>query len=313
MSTTKRPDGSIEQLFNRILLGSLLLHVAIFLLVMNVEPPPPPNQEEYASWLKKVTPTKPPEEVIPEKIEEKEEKKPKEKEEEIVEEKPSKAAPAKASGKPAAGKPEESARRAEVRKQLSGAGLLAAIGSSSEEGGLTNVFESGAAVGKDLGAALSERGGVRVTGGTRIGKKGALGADTSADIGEIESGAGGSAGELGGRAGVAPQAFVKSTEAVLKKGGIDEKGVQMALKRRERGIQQCYERALKSNPKLKGKVALEWAINEQGRVVQIKVLEDSLGDAKVADCIMDIINKIRFPEATKGIVPVRKTFVFESG
>ncbi len=62
--------------------------------------------------------------------------------------------------------------------------------------------------------------------GTRIGKKGALGAGTSGDIGEIDAGAGGSAGAVGGRQGVVPTAFVKSTEAVLKKGGIDEKGVK---------------------------------------------------------------------------------------
>lgn len=311
MSTPKRPEGSIEQLFNRVLLGSLLLHVTLFFLVMNVEPPPPPSQEEYATWLKKVTPPKVVEEAPPPK-EEKVPEQPEEKPEEVVEERPTKAAPTKAA-KPAAGKPAETARRAEVRKQLSGAGLLASIGAASEEGGLANVFESEAVVGKDLGAALSERGGVRVTGGTRIGKKGALGADTSADIGDVDVGAGGSAGELGGRAGVVPKAFVKSTEAVLKKGGIDEKGVQMALKRRERGIQQCYERALKTNPKLKGKVVLEWGINEAGKVVQIKVVQNTLGDPKIADCISDIITRIRFPEATKGIVPVRKTFVFESG
>ncbi len=313
MASPKRPEGSIEQLFNRILAASLLLHAAIFLLVMNVEPPPPPSQEEYATWLKKVTPPKvveeappPPEpEKKPEKIEE--EEKP-----EAAEERPTKAAPTRAKAAPAA-KGAETARRAEVRKQLSGAGLLAAIGGESGEGGLANVFESEAVVGKDLGAVLSERGGVRVTGGTRIGKKGALGAGTSADIGEVDTGAGGSAGELGGRQGVVPKAFVKSTEAVLKKGGIDERGVQMALKRRERGIQQCYERALKSNPKLKGKVIIEWGINEEGRVVQIKVVQNTLGEPGVGDCISDIISRIRFPGATKGIVPVRKTFVFESG
>lgn len=311
MATPERPEGSIEQVFNWVLLGSLLLHVAMFFLVMNVEPPPPPTQEEYAIWLKKVAPPKvieeapPPPEAKPEKVEE---KKP---EEEVVEEKPTKAAPPKAAR--AAGKPAETARRAEVRKQLSGAGLLASIGAASEEGSLANVFESEAVVGKDLGAALSERGGVRVTGGTRIGKKGALGAGTSADIGEVEVGAGGSAGELAGRQGVVPKAFVKGGEAVLPKGGIDERGVRMALKRRERGIQQCYERALKGNAKLKGKVVLEWTINEQGRVVQVKVIQNTLGDPKVAECISDIISRIRFPEATKGIVPVRKTFVFESG
>lgn len=312
MATPKRPEGSMEQVFNRVLLGSLVLHAAVGLLVMTVEPPPPPSQEEYASWLKKVTPPKVVEEAPPPKEEEKPPEKPEEKPEEVAEERPTKAAPTKAA-KPAAGKPGEQARRAEVRKQLSGAGLLATIGAASGEGELANVFESEAVVGKDLGAALSERGGVRVSGGTRIGKKGALGADTSADIGDVEAGAGGSAGELGGRAGVVPKAFVKSTEAVLKKGGIDEKGVQMALKRRERGIQQCYERALKANPKLSGKVVLEWGIDERGRVVQIKVVQNTLGEPKVADCISDIITRIRFPEATKGIVPVRKTFVFESG
>lgn len=311
MATPKKPEGSIEQLFNRILLGSLLLHAAVFLLVMKVEPPPPPSQDEYASWLKKVTPPKVIEEVPPPEAKKAPEKVEEEKPEEVIEERPTKAAPTKAQA--AAPKAADTARRAEVRKQLSGAGLLASIGAASEEGDLANVFESEAVVGKDLGAALSERGGIRVTGGTRIGKKGALGADTSADIGEVDVGAGGSAGELGGRQGVVPKAFVKSTEAVLKKGGIDERGVQMALKRRERGIQQCYERSLKANPKLKGKVVVEWGINEQGRVVQVKVVQNTLGDPKVGDCISDIISRIRFPEATKGIVPVRKTFVFESG
>lgn len=314
MAAPKRPAGSIDQLFNRILLGSLLLHSAMFFLVMNVEPPPPPTQEEYATWLKKVTPPKveePPPPPEPEKKPEKVEKEKEKPEEEVAEERPTKAVPQRRAAAPA--KAAEGERRAEVRKQLSGAGLLATIGGASDEGGLANVFESEAVVGKDLGAALSERGGVRVSGGTRIGKKGALGAGTSADIGDVDAGAGGSAGDLGGRQGVVPKAFVKSTEAVLKKGGIDERGVQMALKRRERGIQQCYERSLKANPKLKGKVIIEWGINEEGRVVQSKVVQNTLGDPKVGDCIIDIISRIRFPEATKGIVPVRKTFVFESG
>lgn len=316
MENPKRPNGSIDKLFNRVLLTSFLLHLAAFFFVMNVEPPPPPSQEEYVNFIKKLAPVK---EEIPEPEPEPEKKKEeKKKEEEEPEEVPEKAAKpsaqakaAKPSGPPAKGPVAD--RRAEVRKQLSGAGLLAAIGSASDEGGLTNVFESGAVVGKDLGAALSERGGVRVTGGTRIGQKGALGEGTSADIGAVETGAGGSVGSVSGKQGIVPQAFVKSTEAVIKAGGIDEKGVRMALKRRERGIQQCYERALKTNAKLKGKVGLEWAINEEGRVVKIKVIDNSLGDPKVADCIMDIINRIKFPKATKGLVPIRKTFVFEAG
>lgn len=314
---TNRLQGSIDRVFNWVLLGSFLLHAAMLLLVMNVEPPPPPNQEEYATWLKKVTPPKIVEEAPPPKpekakVEEKEEP------EEVPQERPTKAEPAQAPkaakrAQPSSGKPADSARRAEVRKQLSGAGLLASIGSASEGGTLANVFESDAVVNKDLNAALSERGGVRVTGGTRIGKKGALGSGTSGDIGDVDAGAGGKVGGVGGRQGAEPKAFVKSTEAVLKKGGIDERAVQMALKRRERGIQQCYERSLKTNPKLKGKVVIEWGINEEGRALNVKIVQTTISDAKVGDCIVDIIGRIRFPGATKGIVPVRKTFVFESG
>lgn len=316
MASPKRPEWSTEKVFNWVLLGSFLLHLALFFLVMTVEPPPPPSQEEYATWLKKVTPTKVVEKT-PEPEVAKPKKEEKKKEEPEEEAKPTKeAAPSKARRAPTtAGKPGEAARRAEVRQQLSGAGLLATIGAASEEGGLANVFESGTAVSKDLGEALSERGGVRVSGGTRIGKKGALGADTSADIGDVKAGAGGSAGEVGGRKGVVPQAFVKGSEAVLKKGGIDAAEVAMALKRRERGIQQCYEIALKGNPNLQGKVSLAWTIDESGQVQDrvVKVLQNTLGDSSVADCIVKVISTIRFPKAKEGPVPVSKTFEFKSG
>lgn len=320
MASPKRPEGSIEKKFNLILLGSFLLHAAIFFLVMTVEPPPPPTQEQYATWVKKVTPVKVEEKAPPEPVEVKKKPKP----EEIIEEEPipsKERVPTKVRGTsrggPAAGKPSEQARRAGVRQQLSGAGLLATIGGTSDEGNLANVFESGAVVGKDLGAALSERGGVRVTGGTRIGRKGALGAGHGADIGEVDAGAGGAAGAIGGKLGVAPQAFVKGSEAVFEKGGLDKKAIQLALRRRERGIQQCYERELKSNSKLRGKLMLEWSIDESERAVNVRVLQNTLGDQKVADCVSDIISRIVFRDSRKpgdkGLLPVKKTFVFESG
>lgn len=319
MAAVNRLDvTSMEKIFNRILLGSLLLHLAMFLLVMNIEPPPPPSQEEYATWVRKVTTkVEEPEEVKPEpKVAKKEEKEP---EEEIPQEaQPKKTAEAKKTGGPAkAAAASGTERRANVRKQLSGAGLLAVIGSVSDEGGgLTNVFESGAVVSKDLGQALSERGGVRVTGGTRIGQKGAVGDEFAGDIGEVQSGAGGSAGALGGKQGVVPQAFVKSSEAVLKSGGIDERKLRLVLRSKERAMQQCYDDALKTNSKLKGEVVLEWGINKEGKVVAIKLVQTdkTISDRRVIDCVMAIIKATRFPGAQNSdVVSVRKSFVFESG
>lgn len=319
MATPKRLDVSAaDKIFNRVLLGSLLLHFGVFLLVMTVEPPPPPSQEEFANWVKKVTPVVP--EAPPPEPEKKVEKP---KKEEIPEEKAEEEAPSRPTErvtrtetrKAAPTKEAQTARRAEVRKQLSGAGILGVIGAvgAEGEGGLTNVFESGQVVSKDLDQALSERGGIRVTGGTRIGKKGALGAGTSADIGEVDIKAGGSAGELGGRQGVTPKAFVSGGEAIFKAGGIDEKGVRLALQRRAGAIQQCYERALRGNPKLSGKVTLEWIIGASGRVDAIKVIPTELMDASVGSCIATVIKSIFFPRPTSGSVPVRKTFEFSPG
>jgi outer membrane biosynthesis protein TonB len=332
MATSSHKERSLDSYFNFFLLGSLLLHACVWLLLMTVEPPPPPSQQEYARWVQKVTPPKIVEEVVlTEKVEAVKKPVVEEEIEDEGEPVPSSAkistaprgtrggkGPVGPSGGPLGGP----MGRPGLKQQLSGAGLLAQIGVASEGGGLANIFESGSAVvGKDLGEALSERPSVRVGGGTRIGRKGALGAGTGADIGEVDAGGGGGGpgAEVGTMAAqkrsdsVAPKAFVKSTEAIIKKGGIDEKGVHMALRRREQSIQQCYKRALKTNVKLKGKIMIEWHIDESGRVVSISVLQNTIGDKSLADCVLDIISRIRFPKAQKGIVPVSKPFIFEPG
>lgn len=317
MTKPKRPKGSIDQIFNRILLASFVAHVAMGLLLMNVEPPPPPSQEQYVNLVKKLSAQKPVEEKP--KAEEKPKEKTKKEEvaKEEVAEAPTKAPMPSAKERrekvvQAPAKPGESVRRAEVRKQLSGAGLLATIGASSDEGGLANVFESESVVSKDLGSVLSERGGVRVSGGTRIGKKGALGRGTTGDIGEVEVGTGGSVGAgESERRGAVPQAFVKSSEPVLKKGKINEQELNLALRRRERGIQACYERSLKSKSSLRGELVLQWAITDQGRAIDVKIVKNTVGP-EVGNCVSDIISKIRFPKAPDGeTVVVQKSFVFE--
>lgn len=89
----------------------------------------------------------------------------------------------------------------------------------------------------------------------------------------------------------------------------------MALKRRERGIQQCYENALKTNPKRQGKVALSWTIDETDKVVyeMVKIVQNTLGNANVSNCMAKIISTIRFPKAEQGPVAVSKTFEFKAG
>ena len=50
-------------------------------------------------------------------------------------------------------------------------------------------------------------------------------------------------------------------------------------------IKACYERALKRNPTLSGKVVIHWTITQAGTVSGVDVESDTLGDAEVASCI----------------------------
>ena len=74
-------------------------------------------------------------------------------------------------------------------------------------------------------------------------------------------------------------------------------------------IKACYERALKRNPNLSGKVVIHWTITQAGTVSGVDVEQDTLGDAEVASCIKSLIARWRFPAPVgrlgRRFVPVR--------
>ena len=77
-------------------------------------------------------------------------------------------------------------------------------------------------------------------------------------------------------------------------------------------IKACYERALKRNPNLSGKVVIHWTITQAGTVSGVDVEQDTLGDAEVASCIKSLIARWRFPAPSGGSVDVSFPFVFQA-
>ena len=65
-------------------------------------------------------------------------------------------------------------------------------------------------------------------------------------------------------------------------------------------IKACYERALKRNPNLSGKVVIHWTITQAGTVSGVDVEQDTLGDAEVASCIKSLVARWRFPAPSGG-------------
>ncbi|MCK5733347.1 MAG: energy transducer TonB [Candidatus Latescibacteria bacterium] len=64
-------------------------------------------------------------------------------------------------------------------------------------------------------------------------------------------------------------------------------------------IAYCYQRELKSNPGLKGKIVVRFTVRANGRITGAKVIQSTMGNAKVERCIVGIIRRFRFEAVGK--------------
>jgi outer membrane biosynthesis protein TonB len=80
-------------------------------------------------------------------------------------------------------------------------------------------------------------------------------------------------------------------------GDVDKTAVQATIRRRTSALKVCYEKALRTQPGLKGKITYTIAISTVGRVTSVQIEEDTLGDASVRSCTQAKIKGWRFPTA----------------
>ncbi|MEZ4265155.1 MAG: AgmX/PglI C-terminal domain-containing protein [Myxococcota bacterium] len=136
-------------------------------------------------------------------------------------------------------------------------------------------------------------------GGTRIATKEVKTVDkATASGGEKKVSASVRGGSLSGQAGV---------------GKVDPSAVKSVFARRKGAVQYCYEKALKVNDKLKGKVVIQFTIGAAGRITSISVTENSTGDSSVGQCIMDKVRSWKFTPPEGGAVTFSFPFVLSTG
>jgi len=93
-------------------------------------------------------------------------------------------------------------------------------------------------------------------------------------------------------------------------GSLDSGKIASVVKSRIRSVQDCYEKELKKNPKLGGKITIRFTIGEDGKVSEARTESDSMGNPAVADCILSRLRHWRFPKPEGGNVTVSYPFVF---
>lgn len=86
--------------------------------------------------------------------------------------------------------------------------------------------------------------------------------------------------------------------------------LQKVFRENSAAYRECYERQLKKNPSLQGRVILNLTIASDGSVARADVQGDTLLDEHVNSCIEDRVRNWSFPEPSGGAAKVRKPFTF---
>jgi hypothetical protein len=84
--------------------------------------------------------------------------------------------------------------------------------------------------------------------------------------------------------------------------GIDREGVREVVRDHLPEIKLCYDAARERNPKIKGKLTMNWEVDDQGRASKVEAdpSRSSLSDERVITCISDAIKTWNFPKAPQG-------------
>ncbi len=96
-------------------------------------------------------------------------------------------------------------------------------------------------------------------------------------------------------------------------GRIDKAAVESVFRRRMSAIRVCYERSLKVNPDVQGKVTIRFTIGRAGTITDIQVTENTTGDAAIGTCIAQKVRAWRFSPPDEGEVTFSYPFLLQKG
>jgi hypothetical protein len=208
----------------------------------------------------------------------------------------------------------ESERHARLEDQTRKMGLLAIIGAHGEgPSALPDLLEGGVPD-QEIERALEHVGGVTVAGPETLrlphggGDAGKIARPTSLRAGGIaDPTKTGPAVERG----VKPD--VHEGPASVEDGHVDVAAIAREIRARRKAIAACYERALKQQPTLAGKLVVRFSLTPAGTVGAVAVDDDTLGAPDVSSCIRAVVLRWRFAPLTEGSAELSFPFVFQPG
>ena len=97
-----------------------------------------------------------------------------------------------------------------------------------------------------------------------------------------------------------------------KNGTFDRNQIKKVIRRNMASLRWCYEKTLKRDPKLQGKLVISFEISPTGLVRDAKITRSTAKDTQFESCIMSRIGRLRFPASKDGAAQkVSFPFVFK--
>ncbi len=205
---------------------------------------------------------------------------------------------------------DSTARKAVLQQKVGSKGLLKILGSAGGGGALQDVLGSGTGSG-DVAAALAGARGVSIATSDSVGGPRGGGAGRTAGIGDVGT-AGGGKVALAGKGDAKVSGQVSAAAPEVDSADVDRAALSRYIRDRLGAIRGCYERELKRNPSLKGKVVVRFNITPAGRAGDVRIEENTLGSPEVGSCIQGLMRTWIFPFKPPDEVPVQYPFLFTS-
>jgi TonB family protein len=223
---------------------------------------------------------------------------------------------------------EQKSSREKISKEVSSKGLLGLLtgsGSNAKGEEISDVLGEAAGPQGDLDKTLGNLEGLKKSGKSSIGTASNQGDGRLTRKGTRSTESGG-IDEL-----IAGKGQVKSTE-IQRTGNIvveevseitDERGIKSesrnsdkvseVINRHNSSIQYCYQRELKQNPDLKGKLAVRFTITPEGKVGDVKVISSTLNSPSIERCVISRIKRwddFGAIDQSKGEATFRQVYTF---
>ncbi|MCC7403267.1 MAG: AgmX/PglI C-terminal domain-containing protein [Bdellovibrionales bacterium] len=197
-------------------------------------------------------------------------------------------------------------------QRMGALGVLGRLSKSKQYGGV-NLGAVKTSPGPGLGGGTAGSGGVQ----TSLYGKGIVAAPLGAGGNINGAGGYGTKGKGGGQDGYGEMTLIGSSgsapvplgrEAIIQ-GGLDRDMIAAVIQKNMGQIRFCYEQGLQGDPKLAGRVAVDFVIDGNGLVKIAGIGSTTLNSKSVEDCILLRLKSWKFP-LPEGGVDVKVSYPF---